>query len=137
MAVNPTYTIDLPFNLSEAGKVKILQDTEAKVWKNKILSLLSTGVSERVWYYNYGIGLNNTLFEQSNVAADDARAAIEQLFGTWLPELTLVESVVGFDSSEATLTLNIIYKLPSGDMDSVNINTASLTAAGEIIEVMK
>jgi phage baseplate assembly protein W len=129
-----TTTIDLPFSFSN-GRVASILDTDLKVWKNRIISLLSTATNERVWYYDYGANLNNLLFETSEVAVQDAKYAIEQMFGSWLPSLSLIDIVVGYDSTTGTLSITITYKLPSGDVDSVKINTESLSPSGDIIKV--
>jgi len=131
-----TYIIDLPFDLSTRGKVATIPDNDVKAWKNKILSLLSTGTDERIWYHNYGASLNNLVFEDSYTATEDARIALNAVFASWLPELELMEVNSGFDSSYGSVTISISYKLPSGVIDSVKINTASLTNAGEVIEVI-
>lgn len=130
-----SYVIDVPFNLSAKGKVTVIPDNDPKVWKNKVLTLLSTGINERVWYYNYGVNLTNLLFESSSAAMEDARTAISEMFITWLPELTLLEVVTGRDDLMGSLTFSIIYSLPDNTTESINITTASLNAAGETIEV--
>lgn len=130
-----SYVIDVPFNLSAKGKVTAIPDNDPKVWKNKVLTLLSTGINERVWYYNYGVNLTNLLFESSSAATEDARTAISEMFITWLPELTLLEVVTGRDDLMGSLTFSIIYSLPDNTTESINITTASLNAAGETIEV--
>jgi len=130
-----TYVIDLPFDLSTKGGVTVVPDNSAQAWKNKILSLLSTGTDERIWYHNYGANLSSLVFETSSAAVEDARIAIGSMFATWLPELTLREVNAGFDSVVGSVTMSISYGLPSGVTDSVKINTASLTRAGETIEV--
>jgi len=130
-----SYVIDVPFNLSAKGKVTVIPDNDPKVWKNKVLTLLSTGINERVWYYNYGVNLTNLLFESSSAAMEDARTAISEMFITWLPELTLLEVVTGRDDLMGSLTVSIVYSLPDNTTESINITTASLNAAGETIEV--
>lgn len=131
-----TYLIDLPFDLSTRGKIASIPDNDVKAWKNKILSLLSTGTDERIWYHNYGASLTNLVFEDSYTATEDARIALNAVFASWLPELKLLEVNAGFDPSYGSVTISISYKLPSGVIDSVKINTASLTNAGEVIEVI-
>jgi phage baseplate assembly protein W len=131
-----TYLIDLPFDLSTRGKIASIPDNDVKAWKNKILSLLSTGTDERIWYHNYGANLNNLMFEDSYTATEDARIALNAVFASWLPELRLLEVNAGYDSTYGSVTISISYRLPSGVTDSVKINTVSLTRAGEVIEVI-
>lgn len=131
-----TSVIDLPFTLSVKGKVSSVANNSSKAWKNKVLTLLSTGIGERIWYYNYGANLNELLFETSSEAVGLAKAAINEMFAVWAPELLLEDLVVGYDETMASITFSIIYRLPNGDTDSVKIITSSLTAAGETIEVL-
>jgi len=133
---NTTYVIDLPFSLAQKGKITTIPDSDPKFYKTKVLTLLSTGINERVWYYNYGANLTSLLFETSGSAIEDARTAITEMFTVWAPELTLVDIGVEFDGATSYLTFSIIYKLPDGEQDSVKISTSSLTAAGEPIEVI-
>ena len=129
-----TYSISLPFNISDNKKINIVADTAPKAWRDRVLTLLSTGINERIWYYNYGASLDGLIYESALDATELGRQAIKEMFVSWLPELSLVEVTPTFDSGVATLELNILYKLPNGEEDSVTISTASLTAAGEVIK---
>jgi phage baseplate assembly protein W len=131
-----TSVIDLPFTLSVKGKVSSVADNSSKAWKNKVLTLLSTGIGERIWYYNYGANLNDLLFETSSEALSLAKAAISEMFAVWAPELLLEDLAAAYDETMASMTFSIIYRLPNGETDSVKIITSSLTAAGETIEVL-
>jgi phage baseplate assembly protein W len=131
-----TSVIDLPFTLSTKGKVNAVADNSSKAWKNKVLTLLSTGIGERIWYYNYGANLNELLFETSSEAIDLSKAAISEMFAVWAPELILEDLIAEYDETMASITFSIIYRLPNGETDSVKIITSSLTAAGETIEVL-
>jgi phage baseplate assembly protein W len=128
-------TIDTPFAFVN-GRVNTILQTDPKVWKNRLLALLSTNTNERVWYYDYGVSLNNVLFEPSQTAVEDAKYAIQQMFSSWLPTLTLVNIVSNFDPGAGVLNLTITYTLPSGDQDSVKISTENLSPAGDTTEVI-
>jgi phage baseplate assembly protein W len=129
-----TYSVALPFNISSNNKITTVLDSSPKAWRDRVLSLLSTGINERIWYYNYGANLDGLLYESAANAVEIGRQAVKEMFIAWLPSLTLYQVVPGYDSDTGTLELSIIYKLPSGDTDSVTISTASLTAAGETIK---
>jgi phage baseplate assembly protein W len=129
-----TYQIKIPFSFSSRGAVGIQQDTEPNAYKQKVLTLLSTGINERIWYYKYGAGLADLLYEPIDTISDSAKTDITEMFGNWLPELSLQEVLTSYDSRLATVTFTIIYKIPSGEIDSVKITTESLTAAGEVRE---
>jgi phage baseplate assembly protein W len=129
-----TYQINLPFAFSSRGAVGIQSDTDPNLYKNKVKTLLSTGINERVWYYRYGANLTNVLYEPIDTIAESAKTDITEMFGNWLPELSLEQVLTSYDSQQATVTFTIIYKTPSGEIDSVKITTVSLTAAGEVRE---
>jgi phage baseplate assembly protein W len=131
-----TYVIDLPFNLSANGRISTIPDSDHKAWKNKVISLLSVGTNERIWYHYFGTNIENLLFESSSSAVIEARAAIEETFVKWAPELTLRDVSISKNDVDGSITLSIIYQIPTGQQDSVKITKASLTAAGEIIEVL-
>jgi phage baseplate assembly protein W len=131
-----TYVIDIPFNLSTNGKISIIPDSDHKAWKNKVVTLLSVGTNERIWYHYFGTNIENLLFESSTTAVIEARSAVEEIFVKWAPELTLNDVSISKNDADGTITLNIIYQIPTGQQDSVKITKASLTAAGETIEVM-
>jgi phage baseplate assembly protein W len=127
-----TYQINLPFAFSTRGAVGIQSDTDPNIYKHKVLTLLSTGINERIWYYKYGAGLTDLLYEPVDTISDTAKTDITEMFGNWLPELSLEQVLTQYDSQLATSTFTIIYKIPSGEIESVKITTESLTAAGEI-----
>ena len=131
-----TYTISLPFNISNNGKIAIIQDNDPKAWKDKVVSLLSIKENERIWYRYYGAGIDALLFESGNLSAGEVATAIQETFIKWLPELTLVNVTTDYDQTNGYLTINIIYEIPTGEQDSVKIVKASLTPSGENIEVI-
>lgn len=133
--INSTYKINLPFNISTNGRIDIIPDSDHKAWQDKVVSLLSVGTDERIWYHYFGTRIETLLFESSTDAVIQARAAIEETFVKWAPELTLKDVTVSKNDDAGTITLSISYQLPTGQQDSVKITRASLTAAGEIIEV--
>jgi phage baseplate assembly protein W len=130
-----SYTIDYPFSFT-GGKVGTIDDSDTKVWKNKIITLLSTGTLQRVWYSDYGMDLTSLLFENADTVVESATRGVNELFVAWLPQLELIDVRIGYDPLSGYLSINVSYKLPSGKQDSVKIDTSSLTAAGETIEGM-
>jgi phage baseplate assembly protein W len=126
-----TYIINIPFNLSTYGSVSRIADNDIQVWRNKITAIFSIATNERIWYHNYGADLSGLLFEPSNIAIEDARAAISEVFVSWLPTLKLLDIAAVYDSTNASLILTLTYQVPSGMVDSVKITNAALTISGE------
>jgi phage baseplate assembly protein W len=127
-----TYAIDLPFRFSKAGTVSVVPDTSLAAYQNKVVSLLSIGMDQRIWYHYFGVDITNMLFENTNLVINEASQAVADAFSTWAPELTLLSVTADYENASGTLSLNISYQTPSGNQGSVKINNASLTAAGEI-----
>jgi len=124
------YVISLPFNLTQYGKADVIEDNDPQVYRDKIRTLLSTGTNERIWYHNYGANLSDLLFEPYSVAVEDARYAINQVFASWVPEVTLLDVAASFDERTGAVMLDLTYKIPSGDVDTVKVSTESLTISG-------
>ena len=129
-----TQIIDLPFNLSNSGKVASIADTSTKVFRNKIASLFSVDVNERIWYRYYGASLNNLFYENGNSAGALAKDTIKETFVKWAPELKFLDVISEFDPSTGTVSLNILYQIPTGEVESAKITTETLTASGETIK---
>jgi phage baseplate assembly protein W len=125
------YVIDFPFNLSTYKKVAVIKANDPNVYRNKIRALFSTGTDERVWYHSYGANLTDLLFEPSAVAVEDARNSVSQVFASWVPEVTLLDLTAGFDDRTGSVTLNVTYQIPSGDVDTIKIANTSLTTSGD------
>jgi phage baseplate assembly protein W len=124
------YIISLPFNLTQYGKVSVIEDNDPKIYRDKIKTLFSTGTNERIWYHNYGANLSDLLFEPYSVAVEDARYAVNQVFASWLPEVTLLDLSASFEEQTGAVVLDLTYKIPSGDVDTVKVSTESLTRSG-------
>lgn len=131
-----TTTISLPFNISSTGRVGAVPDNDPKNYRSMILSLFSVETNERIWYHNFGANLSSILFEPTSSALLEAQAAIEEAFISWVPKLTLVDVQSSYDDISGNLTILVTYKTPTGELDSVSINTESLTPAGEVIKVI-
>jgi len=133
--VTKKYTISLPFSFTSIGGVDRPEEGSTKYWQDRILSLLMTGDYERIGYMYYGAALQNYLFTNPELVMVAISDSIEQMFGRWLPQLTFDSVKASYDDVTAGMYLSIYYKLPSGEDSSVKINTADLTAAGEVVKV--
>lgn len=125
--------IAIPFRFNEFGQVDITTD-ESKYWKEQILLTIMTRFSERILRPDFGSAIGDSLFESPEIAAETSVRTINTAFNTWLPRLTLTEIVPEFNESTGFLEVTIFYTLPSGESDTVTVNTAILNRTGEIIE---
>lgn len=123
--------IDLPFNLSNLGRVAAIKEYDHKVYQNQVVGLLATNPGERIWYERYSAGINNVLFENSSDAVGLIKKSISEVFVRWLSHLSFVDINADFDSTTGQMSITVIYRTPNGTEDSVKIITSSLTPSGE------
>lgn len=123
--------IDLPFNLSNLGRVAAVKEYDHKVYQNQVVGLLATNPGERIWYERYSAGINNVLFENSSDAAGLIKKSVAEVFVRWLSHLSFVDVNADFDSTTGEMSITVIYRTPNGVEDSVKIVTSSLTPSGE------
>ncbi len=125
--------ISVPFRFNEFGQVES-SVTESKYWKDQILLTIMTRFGERLFRPSFGSGIGDTLFESEDTAAETAVRTLNTAFSTWLPRLVLTEIDPQFDSETGFLEISIQYVLPSGESDTITLNTAILNRTGDIIE---
>jgi phage baseplate assembly protein W len=117
-------SISFPFTLDAFGKVTSTTD-QAKIYQDKVLTLLSTAIGERPMRPTYGTNIATAMFENQGKVEKAINQAIRTAISTWIPELT-VEKVIfkGFlDTGAVTVELNIT--LP--DFVETNITIVSTT----------
>ena len=125
--------ISIPFRFNEFGQVETAVN-ESKYWKDQILLTIMTRFGERVFRPSFGSGIGETLFEPADTAAETAVRTINVAFNTWLPRLTLTEVSPRFNYDTGFLEVTVLYVLPSGQSDTITLNTAILNRTGDIIE---
>ena len=125
--------ISVPFRFNEFGQVEAAVN-ESKYWKDQILLTIMTRFGERIFRPDFGSGIGETLFESSGTASETAVRTLNIAFNTWLPKLTLTEVTPRFNDQTGLLEITLFYTLPSGESDTVTLNTAILNRTGDIIE---
>ena len=130
MALN---AIVLPFSFGNGGKVENTTDPKT-IWKQRVLSVLLTKFGERLVRPDFGSSLPNSLFENSAVAIDMATRSVNIAFNTWLSTLKLLGTDIKYDETTGHLDIAIVYQLPSGEQDSLAINSAIFNRSGDLIQ---
>lgn len=125
--------ISLPFKFNEFGQVES-SATASKYWKDQILLTLMTQFGERLFRPSFGSSVGDSLFEPQDTAAEVVSRGINIAFNTWLPKLTLTEAIPEFNAETGFLIITVAYTLPSGESDTITINTAIFNRTGDIIE---
>lgn len=120
--------VSLPFTISPYGTIAATSD-QSKIWADRVLSVLGTGLQERVMYPQFGSKLYDGLFSGSSSgltsATDLIKNGIADSFDAFLPLLKLVNVITDFDTDTATLSVTILYNLPD--------QTLASTALGKLI----
>ena len=115
--------IALPFRFNEFGQLDT-SSNESKFWKDQVLLTIMTRFGERVMRPDFGSDVSNSLFENLNVASEVAVNGINIAFNTWLPQLRLIEVSPEFNEETSEVEVTIIYAIPSGESDTITLNTA-------------
>lgn len=131
-----TRLMSLPFSFGENGSVSSIEGTDLKRYRDKVYTLMTTNDYERVWYLHYGASIQNYLMNPSTEASLDIFEAINEAFVRWAPELELVEVTPYFDDANGVLEMEVVYKTPTLEVDSVKLITAELTRAGETVRII-
>lgn len=125
--------ISLPFRFNEFGQVDTTASPD-RFWKDQILLTIFTRFGERVLRPSFGSNVVSALFENSDLASEVAVSSIKLAFNTWLPQLSLVELTPLFNEKTDSLEVKVVYLLPSGESDTITLNTAIFNRSGDIIQ---
>jgi phage baseplate assembly protein W len=130
--------ISLPFSFNEAGAISSTNDP-AKIWQDRVIIAVMTGLKERVMRPTYGSDVHSTVGENLSDALSIIRQSITVTFSRWLKDLVLVEVIGSVDEYDGYLIVQIKYNYRNLEQtQTVNIKTAVLSRSGDILlEVSK
>jgi phage baseplate assembly protein W len=116
--------ISFPFTLDPFGKI-ISTTNQNKIYQDKILTLLSTGIGERPMRPTYGTNIGAAMFENQGKVDSAINQAIRTAISNWIPEITVEKiNIKGFlDTGAVTVELNVT--LP--DFEELSITVVSTT----------
>ena len=126
-------SISLPFALTPHGSVETATTTE-KVWQDRVLSAVMTGLGERAMRPAYGTDIVKSPFEPSGQMAGLITQEIEVTFAKNLPLLTLISAYTQVDDVAGTVISTIEYRLPSGQATISTIKTGTIDRTGTVIQ---
>jgi phage baseplate assembly protein W len=133
MATNPSTAISLPFSFNEFGQLNTTSDPR-KIWQDRVMLVLMTKFGERVMRGNFGSRIGEAAFENEGIAIEVIQKTIGDAFNVWLKQLTLTGIKPVFDISSSTLSIDVSYRLPSGDETTTRVKTAILSRSGDILK---
>jgi phage baseplate assembly protein W len=106
--INNNVTIGVAFPLDETNMFTGTPTTKDQV-KNNLINLLLTKKGERVNHPNFGVALQDYLFEQT-INPDNIEEEINQQINIYIPEIFLVNTDTDFIPDEHTLNIKITYQ---------------------------
>jgi len=119
--INKNVSIGVAFPLDDTNMFKGTQTVKEQV-KANLINLLLTQPGERVNEPNFGVGLKHYLFEQ-NVDIDSLNTLINDQINIYIPEISLIDTVVNFLDDEHLLFIKIIYSINSDNTtDAIQLN---------------
>ena len=119
------YAVSLPFTITTYGTVGSTSD-QRKIWADRVLSAIGTGWGERVLRYEFGTKIHTEVYGTITAAEAAIKLEIAQAFNKFLPLLTLDEVITTYSSAENTIKVEVTYKLPNQNEDTVTIGNVSL-----------
>jgi len=129
------YPFSFARNIAQTKITSTAATTDPKViWQQRVLLVLGTRPGERLMRPDFGSNLHTVVFEPENTAGQVAKDSITQAFTAWLPDLELRQISPKFDDTTGTLTVSITYGLPTGEADSVTINTGIFNRSGDLLQ---
>jgi hypothetical protein len=122
--------LSIPFRILPNGLIDTTTD-QNKIWEDRVLSILGTGVGERVRQPPIGSEIYDNLFDTAvGGTVDDARdgieRAIQKSFTLFLPLLTYQRTEFTYDEYQNTLSATVFYSLPNETTVQTSIGTLAL-----------
>ncbi len=119
--INKNVSIGVAFPLDEVNMFKGTQTLKEQV-KANLINLLLTQPGERINEPNFGVGLKHYLFEK-NVDIDSLNTLINEQINIYIPEISLMDTIVDFLDDEHLLFIKIIYSINSDNTtDAIQLN---------------
>jgi phage baseplate assembly protein W len=119
------YAVSLPFTINPNG---VVNDTvfQEKIWADKVLSVIGTGVSERLLRYNFGSKMYQEHFGTQTAAKEGIYREIYTAFSTHLPLLSLKDVLFSQTENDSELVVEVRYSLPNDLETTTYIGKVSL-----------
>jgi phage baseplate assembly protein W len=119
--VNKNVRVGVAFPLDEVNLFDGTQTIKEQV-KSNLINVLLTEAGERVNEPNFGVGLKSLLFE-SNVNTEELNERVNQQINIYVPEITLLDTVVDSIPDEYKLFIKIVYVFNlDNTTDSIQLN---------------
>ena len=119
--IDKNIRVGVAFPLNDDNIFNGTQTVKEQV-KSNLVNVLLTERGERINEPNFGVGLKKILFE-TNVDTAELNSRISQQIEIFIPEITLLETVVDSlpDENKIFIKINYIFNLDS-TVDSIQLN---------------
>lgn len=133
--------IAIPFRLDSSGRISVTSNPNDQI-RQHVLSLINTAPTERAVLIDYGVPLEEEVFENDDVAvATDLQNTISQAFKTWEPGIGLLGVTMDQDrTGNGTAAVNVKYlrtDAPDTAVRGDGYNTAVIRVGGHVDEVVR
>jgi phage baseplate assembly protein W len=120
-----------PFTLDPFG-VANTSEVQAKIYKDRIVTLLSTAVGTRPMRPTYGTNLAKSMFENQDNAAVAIRAAVKSAISLWIPEVEIDSIDIKGVQEDGRMLIDLIVLLPDYTLASLSVSSVTLTPTGTV-----
>lgn len=108
-------TLSLPFSVNSYGSITSTTD-QNKIWADRVRFVIGTNLRERILDPEFGTRVPKAFMETSEEAAVLITNEVQHGFSTYLSLLRLDSVDVSYDEYTGKTNVNIVYKLPNGDV---------------------
>jgi len=120
-----------PFTLDPFG-VAYTSEDQTKIYKDRILTLLSTAIGARPMRPTYGTNLGKAMFENQDNAEKAVQASIRAAVTTWIPEVDVQEIIVKGVQEDGKMLVELNVVLPDYTQASLAVSSVTLTPTGTV-----
>jgi len=119
--IDQNVSIGVAFPLDDTNMFKGTQTLKQQV-KSNLINLLLTQAGERINEPNFGVGLKHYLFEP-NINKDNLNEIINNQINFYIPEISLVDTIIDTTDNEHIIFIKIIYSIKSNqEIDAIQLN---------------
>lgn len=128
--------ISLPFSIDSFGKISTTTD-QAKIWADKVRSVLGTSIRERVMRPTFGTLIPFSLFNSIDNAVDEIEDEVRRAFSKQLQLLSLSSVDVQQDVYTNELKITVVYSLPNQETVKTTIGYVAIRGVTPIYEELQ
>ena len=126
-------SLSLPFGLTSYGSIAVSY-SDSGVWDSRVKIAVLTAKGERLMAPSYGTNIPNATFESVYDVETSLKENIEESFNLYLEDLELLETNVVVDEESASVSVDIVYKTPTGETLTTVVKRGIINRFGEIVQ---